>query len=129
MGFPLNGSDLSPERTPLAAGLGFFVDLDKGSFIGRKSLVQEKEQGIREKLTAIEMCVKGPPPRPGYAIRARDKVVGQFCSAGLSPSLSKGIGLAYLPEELSRIDTSLEIDIRGKGFPARVVKKPFYRTP
>lgn len=129
MGFPLNGSDLSPERTPLAAGLGFFVDLDKGSFIGRKALVQEKEQGIREKLTAIEMCVKGPPPRPGYAIRARDKVVGQFCSAGLSPSLSKGIGLAYLPEELSRIDTSLEIDIRGKGFPARVVKKPFYRTP
>ncbi|MED5585924.1 MAG: glycine cleavage system aminomethyltransferase GcvT [Verrucomicrobiota bacterium] len=128
MGFPLNGADLSPERTPLAAGLGFFVDLEKKSFVGKESLLEEKQNGIRQKLTAVEMCGKGPPPRPGYALKAGNKTVGQFCSAGLSPSLGRGIGLAYLPDALSRIDTSLEIDIRGRGFPARVVKKPFYRN-
>jgi len=129
MGFPLNGSDLSPTRSPLTAGLGFFVNLDKGPFIGREVLLREKQDGIREKLTGIEMTVKGPPPRPGYALFAENSPAGLLCSAGLSPSLGSGIGMAYLPVTLSRIDTALEIDIRGKRFAARVAKKPFYRPP
>ena len=129
MGFPLNGTDLSAERSPLTAGLGFFVDLEKGPFIGRDVLMKEKQEGIREKLTGIEMTVKGPPPRPGYALLSEDKPVAHFCSAGLSPSLGRGIGMAYLPVALSRIDTALEIDIRGRSFAARVAKKPFYRRP
>ncbi|MCP4849908.1 MAG: glycine cleavage system aminomethyltransferase GcvT [Verrucomicrobiaceae bacterium] len=129
MGFPLNGSDLSPARSPLTAGLGFFVDLEKGPFIGKEVLLKEKQDGIREKLTGIEMTVKGPPPRPGYALFANNEAAGNLCSAGLSPSLGNGIGLAYLPVALSRIDTALEIDIRGKRFAARVAKKPFYRPP
>ncbi len=129
MGFPLNGADLSPERSPLVAGLGFFVDFEKGPFIGREVLLKEKQDGIREKLTAIEMTAKGPPPRPGYTLLSGEETVGRFCSAGLSPSLGRGIGMAYLPVALSRIDTALEIDIRGKRFAARVAKKPFYRPP
>ena len=129
MGFPLNGADLSPERSPLAAGLGFFVDLEKGRFIGREALLQEKQDGPREKLTGIEMSQKGPPPRPGYALLSGNEPGGHFCSAGRSPSLGMGSGMAYLPAALSRIDTALEIDIRGRGFAARVVKKPFYRHP
>jgi aminomethyltransferase len=127
MGFPLNGADLSPERSPLAAGLGFFVDLKKGPFIGREVLLKEKQDGLREKLTGIEMAGKGPPPRPGYSLLSGEETVGRLCSAGLSPSLGRGIGMAYLPVALTKIDTELEIDIRGRSFAARVAKKPFYR--
>ena len=70
MGYPLNGSDLSPERTPLQAGLGFFVDLNKGAFIGREVLAAEKAAGEYDRLVAIRMEAKGPPLRPHYAVCA-----------------------------------------------------------
>jgi len=127
MGYPLNGSDLSPERSPLAAGLGFFVDLKKGNFIGRDALLKQKEEGLSEKLAGIEMLDKGPPPRPGYALLSDGTEVATLCSGSLSPSLGTGIGMAYLPLTLSKIDTPLELDIRGKRFAVRVAKKPFYR--
>ncbi len=127
MGYPLNGSDLSPERTPLAAGLGFFVDLEKGDFVGREALVKQKAEGVAERLAGIEMLDKGPPPRPGYAVLAGGEQVATLCSGGLSPCLGRGIGMAYLPRALSKIDTPLELDIRGRRFAARVAKKPFYR--
>ena len=128
MGYPLNGSDLSPERTPLEAGLGFFVDLKKDDFIGRSALLAQKESGLPAKLVAIEMLDKGPPPRPGYAVLDADgEQVGELCSGTLSPSLGKGIGMVYLPVALAKIDTALQLDIRGRRFAARVCKKPFYR--
>jgi aminomethyltransferase len=129
MGYPLNGSDLSPERTPLEAGLGFFVDLKKGDFTGRDALLAQKENGLREKLCGFEMIDKGPPPRPHYPVEADGKVIGEICSAGLSPSLGIGIGMAYLPVAYSAIDTEIQIAIREKRYRARVVKKPFYKLP
>ena len=127
MAYPLNGSDLSPDRTPLEAGLGFFVDMKKPEFIGREVLTAQKANGLPSKLVGIEMIDKGPPPRPHYAVCSDGEAVGELSSGGLSPSLGKGIGLAYLPLELSKIDTPLELDIRGRRFAARVAKKPFYR--
>jgi aminomethyltransferase len=127
MGYPLNGSDLSPDRTPLEAGLGFFVDLNKADFIGRDVLLAQKADGLPAKLVGIEMVDKGPPPRPHYGVFNDGEQVGELCSGGLSPSLGKGIGMAYLPLHLSKIDTPLELDIRGRRFAARVCKKPFYR--
>ena len=127
MGYPLNGSDLSPERSPLAAGLGFFVDLKKDEFIGRDVLLQQKADGLSEKLVGIEILDKGPPPRPGYSVLSAGEEVATLCSGGPSPSLGVGIGMAYLPIGLSKIDTPLELDIRGRRFAARVTKKPFYR--
>ncbi len=128
MAYPLNGSDLSPDRTPLEAGLGFFVDLEKPEFIGRDALLAQKSAGLPAKLAGIEMTGKGPPPRPGYALySAAGEPAGELCSGVLSPSLGRGIGLAYLAPELAKIDTPLEVDIRGRRFPARVCKKPFYR--
>src|SRR5207244_13039619 len=64
MCYPLNGSDLSPERNPIEAGLGFFVDLTKSNFIGRDVLLETKEKGTREKLVQFRMKEKGPPPQP-----------------------------------------------------------------
>lgn len=128
MGYPLNGSDLSPERTPIEAGLGFFCDLEKGDFIGRETLARQKTEGPAIKLTALQYCDKGPPPRSHYSVVSADgEVIGELASGALSPSLMTGIGMAYLPASCSKPGTALQIDVRGRLFPATVVKKPFYK--
>ncbi len=128
MGYPLNGNDLSPERTPIEAGLGFFCDLEKGDFIGRETLARQKADGPAVKLTAIRYLDKGAPPRAHYpVVSAAGEVIGELASGVLSPSLMTGIGMAYLPAEFSKIGTPLSIEVRGKLFPAEVVKKPFYK--
>ena len=68
MCYPLNGSDLSAERNPIEAGLGFFVDLEKPNFTGREKLLETKTNGARERLIAFKMNGKGPPPRPHYSL-------------------------------------------------------------
>jgi aminomethyltransferase len=129
MCYPLNGSDLSPERNPIEAGLGFFVDLAKPNFIGRDVLLKTKETGPREKLVPFRMKEKGPPPRPHYAVfRGADRI-GEVTSGTLSPSLNWGIGMAYLSSAHAKIGTEIEIEIRGQKFAATVEKKPLYRKP
>lgn len=128
MGYPLNGNDLSPERSPIEAGLGFFCDLEKPDFIGRETLVRQKSEGPALKLTALQYTDKGPPPRAHYPVTsATGAVIGELASGALSPSLMTGIGMAYLPAEYSKLGTDLQIDVRGRLFPATVVKKPFYK--
>ncbi len=129
MGYPLNGSDLSPSRTPLEAGLGFFVDMEKGDFTGRAVLAAQKAAGIPSKLAGLRMTGKTPPPRAHYPVFHDGQQVAELASGGVSPSLGDGIGMAYLPASLAAPGTPLEIDIRGKRWPAEVVKKPFYRRP
>ncbi len=128
MGYPLNGNDLSPQRSPLQAGLAFFVDLDKGDFIGRDALVKQKADGLPDKLTAFRMTAAAPPPRPHYAVFYQGAQVAEIASGTMSPSLGQGIGMAYLPLEASKPGIQIEIEIRGKHFPAETCKKPFYRT-
>jgi aminomethyltransferase len=67
-----------------------------------------------------------PPPRPHYGIQWKGQTVSEVASGTLSPSLGCGIGMAYLPVEASTPGTALEVEIRGKMYPAEVVKKPFY---
>ena len=126
MGYPLNGNDLSPERTPLQAGLGFFVKLEKSSFVGREALLAQKAAGLPDKLTALKMIGACPPPRPHYPVFADGQNVGEVCSGTQSPSLGCGIAMAYLPLPLSVPGTALEVEVRGRRFPAEVVKKPVY---
>ncbi len=129
MGYPLNGNDLSPNRTPLEAGLGFFVDMEKGDFTGRAVLAAQKESGVPSKLAGIRMADQSPPPRAHYPVLSNGSPVAELCSGGVSPSLGCGIGMAYLPPALAAPGTKLDIEIRGKSWPAEVVKKPFYRRP
>ncbi|MEZ6132552.1 MAG: glycine cleavage system aminomethyltransferase GcvT [Planctomycetaceae bacterium] len=123
--YPLNGNDLSPEHTPLEAGLGFAVDLTKADFVGKSVLAQQKSAGLARKLVAIRQLDRSPPPRPGYAVFHGEEQVGTLTSGGVSPSLGCGISLAYIEQPHFTIGTALDVEIRGKRFPAEVVKKPF----
>ncbi len=124
--FPLNGSDLTPQITPLEAGLGFFVKLKKGEFIGSQVLVEQKEAGLTKKLVSIESLERGAPPRAGYSVLSLEgEVLGELTSGALSPTLGKGIGMAYLPLSLTEVGTELFLEVRGKKVRAKIVKKPF----
>jgi aminomethyltransferase len=128
--YPLNGSDLSPTRTPIEAGLGFFCALDKGDFIGRDVLIQQKEEGLKERLVAIKYSGKGAPPRAHYEVFSKEgERLSELTSGVHSPSLKEGIGLAYLPVSHTKLGTLVNIDVRGRKFEAEVVKKPFYKKP
>ena len=125
--YPLNGSDLSPERNPIEAGLGFFVDLTKPKFIGREALLKTKENGSPEKLVAFRMQAKGPPPRPHYLVFENGERIGEVTSGTLSPSLNYGIDMAYVSAPHTKIGAQIDIEIRGQKFPAIIEKKPLYK--
>jgi aminomethyltransferase len=127
MCYPLNGSDLSPERNPIEAGLGFFVDLTKPNFIGRDVLLETKGKGPREKLVPFRMKEKGPPPRPHYGVFENGERIGEVTSGTLSPSLNWGVGLAYVSAARAKIGAQVDIEIRGQKFPAIIQKKPLYK--
>ena len=127
MCYPLNGSDLSPDHSPLEAGLSIFVDLEKSEFIGRDALLKQKADGVTRRLAPFRMKDKSPPPRPHYPVYKGDRKIGEITSGTLSPTLNTGIGMAYLPAEYARINEEIEIDIRGRRFPALVENRPLYR--
>lgn len=124
--YPLNGSDLAPDKTPLEAALSIFCALDK-EFIGVEALRKQKSEGVKVRQAALKMTEKGPPPRSHYGVFHGDQQVAELSSGGLSPCLECGIGLAYLPVDLAKAGTQLSIDIRGKRYAAVVEKKPLYK--
>jgi len=119
--YPLHGQDLTPERTPIAAGLGWACALDK-DFPGVEVLREEREHGPLERLVAFVMEEKAIP-RSGMPIVEG----GVVTSGGFSPMLEQGIGLAYVEARLAEPGTELTIDLRGREKAARVVPKPIYR--
>jgi aminomethyltransferase len=130
--YPLYGHELDEKTTPFEAGLGFFVSLDKGEFVGRPVFAEQKAKGTAKKLVAFKMAEKSAPPRPHYAIWSAGENgcrLGEVVTGTQSPSLGQGIGLGYVPTEASQVSTRLEIEIRGKRSGAVVVAKPFYRKP
>ena len=124
MKFCLYGNDIDETTTPLEARLGWVTDLEHGDFLGRDALIKQKEVGISRFLVAFEMLERGLP-RPGYEIYAGDEKVGVVTSGGQSPTLKKGIGLAYIDKPHQKVNTELNIDIRGRRLTIKVVKPPF----
>jgi len=128
--YPLYGHELDENTSPIEAGLGFFVALDKGDFIGRNVLAEQKAGGVKKKCIAFKMTEKSAPPRPHYAIWSggpKPLKIGEVASGTQSPSLGIGIGLGYVPPEFALPGTKIEIEIRGKNSPAQIVKKPIYQ--
>ncbi|MFI4984772.1 MAG: glycine cleavage system aminomethyltransferase GcvT [Solirubrobacterales bacterium] len=119
--FHLYGNDLSVDRGPIEAGLGWCCREDT-DFIGAGAVRAVRESGPAEKLVAF--VIDGPGiARQGNAVLGG----GEVTSGTLSPSLGVGIGLAYVPAERTAVGTRLEIDVRGKMRPAVVKDKPLYR--
>lgn len=130
---PLYGNDLTDDTSPLEAGLGWVVKLDKGPFIGSAALQAQKAAGISRRLVGFEMKDRGIA-RHGYVVLAADKgapgaPIGEVTSGGVGPTVGKNIGMAYVPVNHAAAGTSLLIDCRGKLVPAQVVEGPFYRRP
>lgn len=125
---PLNGNDLSDKRTPIQAGLGFFVALDRpAEFMGKSILAKQKADGVEEKLVAFRLTDKGPPPRPHYLLFQGSEQVGEVTSGAPSPTLGCGIGMAYVKTAFATPGTQLELEVRGSRVPVEIVKKPFYK--
>ena len=130
MCYPLNGSDLSPDRTPIEAGLGFFCDLKKPAFLGRDALLAQKQHSVLpHKLCALRVTDKSPPIRSHYRVFVNGEPVTETTSGALSPSLGYGIALAYLPPAYCDLGQEVQIEVRDRRFRAEVVKKPFLKKP
>jgi aminomethyltransferase len=129
--YPLYGHELDEEITPIEAGLGRFVSFDKGEFVGRPKLLEQKERGIQKTLIAFKMSDKSAPPRPHYPIWSSDAAqqIGEVVSGTQSPSMNVGIGMGYVPPAHSEVGKIIQIEIRGKKSNALIVPKPIYRKP
>ncbi|MDE5554259.1 MAG: glycine cleavage system aminomethyltransferase GcvT [Muribaculaceae bacterium] len=127
-GLPLYGDELADDITPIEAGLGIFVKLDKPEFIGREALAVQKAEGPARKIVGIK--VEGQAiPRHGYEVLDADgKVVGTVTTGYHSISLDKNIAMALIDAKSAALGTSLQVKVRRKVFPATVIKKRFY-TP
>jgi aminomethyltransferase len=119
--YPLHGNDITPDRTPIEAGLGWACALDK-EFTGVEVLRRQKEEGPAERLIVFVMEDPGIP-RGGMAIAEG----GEVTSGTLSPTLDVGIGLGYVPARLAEVGTEITLDLRGRPRRARIVRKPFYQ--
>jgi aminomethyltransferase len=122
----LYGNDIDDTTTVLEADLGWICKLNKGDFIGRGRLAEQKEQGVPRKLVGFEVIDQGIA-RDHYPVFIDGKEAGVVTSGSPAPFLKKNIGLAYLPIEHTAIGTSFEVDVRGRRLAARVVQTPFYQ--
>ncbi len=126
MGYPLYGQDLRPDRTPLEAGTGWAVALDKETLPGRQILLRQRSEGLPSRLRGLVTEDRRHIPRARQEVFADGEVVGKVTSGTFSPTLGKGIAMAYLaPAEAFEPGATLEIDIRGRRAPATVVRPPF----
>lgn len=128
MGFALYGNDISADTTTLEAGLGWITKLDKGDFCGRDVLVKQKESGISKRLVGFRTEDRRAIPRSHYLLKDdQGNTIGEVTSGGQSPNLGIGIGMGYVKSEFAKPDTTINVEIRGKVFPAIVTKPPFIK--
>ncbi|HMM21059.1 MAG TPA: glycine cleavage system aminomethyltransferase GcvT [Selenomonadales bacterium] len=124
--FPLYGHELSADISPLEAGIGMFVKLDKGEFNGREALHKQKTNGLARRIAGFEMTGRGVA-RTGYPVWAEGECVGTVTTGSYAPSLDKNLGLALIRAERAGTGQRLDIEIRDKNVSAQVIAKPFYK--
>ena len=126
VGLPLYGDELSADITPIMAGLGMFVKLDKAEFIGKEALAKQKAEGPAKKLVGIELADKAIP-RHGYTVlNMQGEPIGEVTTGYHTLSSDKSVCMALVDAAYSKLDTEVQIQIRKKVFPGKVVKKQFY---
>ncbi len=126
MGYCLYGNDIDETTSPIEAGLGWICKFNK-TFVNSEALEDEKRRTPDNRLVGFEMDERGIP-RQGYDIVDNNgKTIGRVTSGTMSPSLSKGIGLGYVPNVFASEGSKINIQIRKKTIPATVIKLPFYK--
>ena len=126
VGLPLYGDELTPEITPIMAGFGFFVKLDKEDFIGKDVCAKQKAEGAPKKLVGLELHDKAIP-RHGYEVcNENDEPVGYVTTGYRGISVDKSIAVALVDAAYGKLGTPLRVHIRKKYFDATVVKKKFH---
>lgn len=123
---PLYGSDITDGTSPLEAGLGRFVRIDKPRFRGKEALERLQAAGPEQKLLGLAMDDRSVPRAHYQVLDAQGEYLGEVTSGTFSPTLARGIALAYLPAQVA-IGTAVQVVVRGQQHPATVVKTPFYR--
>jgi aminomethyltransferase len=126
MKYALYGNDIDATHTPLEAGLGWIVKLDKPDFVGAAALRAQKAQGITRKLVGFELTEPGIP-RQHYPIVHDGNPIGEVTSGTMGPTVKKAIGIGYVPVALAAEGSRLHVDIRGRAVAATVVKTPFLK--
>ena len=127
-GMPLYGDELTPDISPVMAGLGVFCKLDKPEFVGKEALVAQKAEGVAKKLVGIEIADKAIP-RAGYPVELEDGTqVGVVTTGYHSITLDRSLCFALVDSAYAALGTPLWIRIRKHTFPGEVVKKRFYQT-
>lgn len=124
-GLPLYGDELTEEITPIMAGLGMFVKLDKAEFIGKEALAKQKAEGVAKKLVGIELADKAIP-RHGYTVLKDGQPIGEVTTGYHTLSTDKSVCMALIDSQYAALDTEVDIQIRKKVFAGKVVKKLFY---
>ena len=126
VGLPLYGDELSEDITPIMAGLGMFVKLEKAEFIGKEALAKQKAEGPAKKLVGIELADKAIP-RHGYPVLSPEgETIGEVTTGYRTLSTDKSVCMALIDAQYAKLDTEVQIQIRKKVFPGKVVKKQFY---
>lgn len=123
---PLYGHELSAEISPLMAGLGRFVKLDKAAFNGLEALQAQKAAGLPQKVMGVEVTGRGIA-RAGYPVKAGGKVIGSVTTGSPAPTLGKNMALALIDAAYAEIGREIAVEVRGKDISAVIVAKPFYK--
>lgn len=122
----LYGHEIDASITPLEAGLGWIVKMEKGDFIGRAALEKQKAAGVTRKLVGFEMTGRGIG-RDGYEVQIDGAKAGWVTSGGPAPTLGKNIGLCYLPAAQAQTGRTIQVLVRNQGVDAVTVPTPFYK--
>jgi aminomethyltransferase len=127
-GMCLYGNDLDESTTPLEAALGFVVKFQKDNFIGKETLLKQKNEGIKRKRVGIQMIEQGIP-RSNYEIyNDKGEKIGHITSGTFSPLLKCGIGIAYVQTSQTQEENIVGVKIRDKLVKGKIVSFPFYNT-
>lgn len=125
VGLPLYGDELSEDISPIEASLSMFVKLDKPEFIGKEALARQKAEGVKRRIVGLEL-EGNAIPRHGYPVEVNGEQVGEITTGYRSISTGKSVALAMINKPYDKLGTEVEVRIRKKTFPAKVVKKRFY---
>ena len=123
---PLYGHELSQDITPIEAGLGMFVKMDKPEFIGKEAIARQKEEGVKQKVVGIELHEKAVP-RNGYDVEAEGTRIGYVTTGYQSISTGKSVCMALIDSRYAALGTEVDVRIRKKLFKGTVCKKRFYQ--